>query len=188
VGAVFLATGVAAFAATSRWDDSRTGAVVVGGLGLPLLAVGLDMALTKTTGQRTLDTFESELARPGVDRAAVVAHLESNLDDLARHERRRARIMAGYMGAVAAVVGAAAAINAAQGGTGRQPAAMAAGFGSAALCGIVAWRILESEMPTERLLRLYRADPDLGLRLNVAPTVPVAGNNTGAMVSVSGHF
>ena len=65
---------------------------------------------------------------------------------------------------------------------------MAAGFGSAALSGIVAWRILDSEMPTERLLRLYRADPDLGLRLNVAPTVPVAGNNTGAMVSVSGHF
>jgi hypothetical protein len=37
-------------------------------------------------------------------------------------------------------------------------------------------------------LRLYRADPDLGLHLNVAPMVPVAGSNTGAMVSVSGHF
>jgi hypothetical protein len=96
--------------------------------------------------------------------------------------------MAGYLATVAVIVGAVAAVNAAQGGDGRKPAAMAAGFGSAALCGIVAWRILESEMPTERLLRLYRADPDLGLRLNVAPTVPVAGNNTGAMVSVSGHF
>jgi hypothetical protein len=188
VGAVFLATGVAAFASTSRWDDSRTGAVVVGGLGLPLLALGLDMALTKTTGQRTLESFESELARPGVDRAAVVAHLESNLDDLARLERRKAHVIAGYLGTVALLVGAATAVRAAQGGDGRQPAAMAAGFGSAALSGIVAWRMLESEMPTERLLRLYRADPDLRLRLNVAPTAPVAGSNTGAMVSVSGHF
>jgi hypothetical protein len=65
---------------------------------------------------------------------------------------------------------------------------MAAGFGSAALSGIVAWRTLESELPTERLLRLYRADPDLRLRVNIAPTAPVASNNTGAMVSVSGHF
>jgi hypothetical protein len=146
------------------------------------------MGLTKTTGQRTLDSFESELARPGVDRAAVVAHLESNLDDLARLERRKAHIMAGYLGTVALVVGAATAVNAAHGGDGRQPIAMAAGFGSAVLSGIVAWRMLESELPTERLLRLYRSDPDLGLRLNVAPAVPVAGNNTGAMVSVSGHF
>jgi len=188
VGTVFLATGVAGFASTSRWDDARQGAVFVGALGLPMLAIGLDMALTKTTGQRTLEAFESELARPGADRAAVVAHLESNLDDLARRERRRAHIMAGYMGAIALVVGAAAVVNAAQGGDGRKPAVMAVGFGSAALSGIVAWRTLESELPTERLLRLYRADPDLRLRVNIAPTAPVASNNTGAMVSVSGHF
>lgn len=188
VGAVFLATGVGTFASTSRWDDSRTGAIVLGGLGLPLLALGLDMALTKSTGQRTFETFESELARPGVDRAAVMAHLESNLDDLARHDRRRARIIAGYMGTVALVVGAGATVNAVQGGDGRKPAVLAASFGSAALGGIASLLTLESETPTERLLRLYRADPDLGLRVNVAPTVPVAGNNAGAMVSVSGHF
>ena len=69
-------------------------------MGLPLLALGLDVGLSKSVGERTLETFQSELARPGADRAAVVAHIESNLDQLARVERRKARFVAGFLGTV----------------------------------------------------------------------------------------
>jgi len=188
MGAVLVATGLALEANRSGWNDQRSGGVLLAGLGLPMLAIGLDVALSKSVGQLTLETFESELARPGADRAAVVAHIESNLDQLARGERRKARFTAGYTGACAALVAAAATVGVAQGGSDRQPAAMVAGYGTAALMGIVAWRVLDTEMPTERLLRLYRSDPDLEPRVSVVPPLPAPGGGTPAMLAISGRF
>ncbi len=188
VGALLLGGGIAMMASTSRWDDQRDGGVFLAGVGLPLLALGLDLALSKPVGQLTLETFQSELARPGADRAAVVAHLESNLDQLARIERRKARFTAGYLGTVAVVIAAATTANAVEGGKGSEPPALVLGFGSAALAGAIAWRVLETEMPTERLLRLYRSDPDLGPHVCIVPPVSTPAGNLPAMVSVSGHF
>jgi hypothetical protein len=187
-GAVFIGTGLALALSSSGWNDQRTAGFVVAGLGLPLLAIGLDLGFSKPVGQLTLETFQSELARPGADRPAVVAHMESNLDLLARAERRRARITAGYMGAVSVLLAGVTTARAVDGGQGREPAAMVAGYGSAALAATIAWRVLETEMPTERLLRLYRSDPDLGPHLGVVPPIPTSTGTTPAMVSVTGRF
>ena len=78
VGALFVGGGIAMMASTSKWDDQRSGGLFLAGAGLPLLALGLDVALSKPVGQLTLETFQSlELARPGADRAAVVAHMQN---------------------------------------------------------------------------------------------------------------
>ena len=190
VGAVFLATGIAAMASTSRWDDTRGAGLIVAGVGLPLLALGLDVGLSKSVGQRTLEMFQSELAQPGAERAVVVAHIESNLDQLARVERRKARFTAGYLGTAALLVTAAVTAGAIDGSQGRQPAALVAGFGTAAVMGALAWRVLDVEMPTEHLLRLYRSDPDLGsqIGIGIVPPVPTAGGATPALMTVSGRF
>ena len=190
MGAVLLGTGIAAMASTSRWDDNRTAGLIVAGLGLPLLALGLDVGLSKSMGQRTLEMFQSELAQPGADRATVVAHIESNLDQVARVERRKARFLAGWLGTGALLTTAITAGGAIEGPQGRQPAALVVGFGTAAFLGAVAWRVLDTEMPTERLLRLYRSDPDLGpqIGIGIVPPLPSSGGTSPAMVSVSGRF
>ena len=190
MGAVLLGTGIAVMAGTSRWDDNRAGGLILAGVGLPLLALGLDVGLSKSMGQRTLEMFQSELAQPGADRAAVVAHIESNLDQVARVERRKARFLAGWLGTAALVTTAITASGAIEGPQGRQPAALVAGFGFAAFFGVVAWRVLDTEMPTERLLRLYRSDPDLDpqIGIGIVPPMPTAGGTTPALLTVSGRF
>ena len=177
-------------AGTSRWDDNRTAGLILAGVGLPMLALGLEVGLSKSMGQRTLETFQSELAQPGADRAAVVAHIESNLDELARMERRKARFAAGCLGTTALLAVAVTAGGAIDGPQGRQPLALVAGFGTAALMGTLAWRMLDVEMPTERLLRLYRSDPDLEpqIGIGIVPPLPTSGGTSPAMVSVSGRF
>ena len=190
LGAVFLGTGIATVAGTSRWDDNRAAGLIVAGLGLPMLAMGLEVGLSKSVGQRTLEMFQSELAQPGADRAAVVAHIESNLDQLARVERRKARFAAGWLGATALLAATVTTAGAIEGPQGRQAAPLVAGFGTAAVMGAMAWRVLDVEMPTERLLRLYRSDPDLDpqIGIGIVPPVPTAGGTTPALVSVSGRF
>jgi hypothetical protein len=187
-GAVLIGTGLTLALSSSGWNDQRTAGLIVAGLGLPLLAIGLDLGFSKPVGQLTLETFQSELARPGADRSAVVAHIETNLDHLARVERRKARFTAGYMGAVSVLLAAAVTTRAVEGGQGREPAALVGGYASTALVAAIAWRVLDTEMPTERLLRLYRSDPDLGPHLGIVPPVPTSNGTTPAMVSISGRF
>jgi hypothetical protein len=64
----------------------------------------------------------------------------------------------------------------------RRPAVAALAFSGALLMGIAAWRLVVTELPTERLLRMYHEDPELKLR--VAP-VPLSG---GMGLSLSGQF
>jgi hypothetical protein len=56
------------------------------------------------------------------------------------------------------------------------------GYGVAAVLGVTAWRLSQIEMPTSRLLRMYREDPDLKLRIGPA-LVP-----GGMGVGVGGQF
>jgi hypothetical protein len=181
VGVVFAGTGIASALEPRRWGASLGGSLLVTGLGLGFLAEGLHLGLSRTAGQAALESFESELIATHGDRGAV-AHIEAHLDDLARMERRKARFIAGYMGVISALLAGAATGRAIEGGSGSEPAVLAALYGSALLNAAIAWRVVAAEMPTERLLRLYRSDPELQLHVGVAP---IQG---GAGISLSGGF
>jgi hypothetical protein len=181
-GVVFAGTGIASALEPRRWGASLGGSLFVAGLGLGFLAEGLNLGLSQTAGQAALESFESELIATHGDRGLAVAHIEAHLDDLAHMERRKARFIAGYMGVCAALLAGAATGQAITGGGGREPAQLVALYGSALVTAAVAWRSVEMEMPTERLLRLYRSDPELQLHVGVAP---IPG---GAGLSLSGGF
>jgi hypothetical protein len=181
-GVVFAGAGIASALEPRRWGASLGGSLLVTGLGLGFLAEGLNLGLSRTAGQAALESFESELIATHGDRGMAVAHIEAHLDDLARMERRKARFIAGYMGVFSALLAGAATGKAIEGGSGSEPAALAALYGSALLNAALAWRVVAAEMPTERLLRLYRSDPELQLRVGIAP---IPG---GAGLSLSGGF
>jgi hypothetical protein len=182
VGVVFAGTGIASALEPRRWGGSLGGGLFFAGLGLGFLAEGLNLGLSRTAGEAALESFESELISTHGDRGLAVAHIEAHLDDLAHMERRKARFIAGYMGVFAALLAGAATGQAITGGSGREPAHLVALYGSALVTAAVAWRSVEMEMPTERLLRLYRSDPELQLHVGVAPMPGGAG------LSLSGGF
>lgn len=184
MGAVVVGTAAATFFSRPRWDGSPGGALTVGGLGVALLGVGLHLGLSKPPGQKALESFEAELRSTGDNRAAAVAHVESELDELGRGERRMARIMVGIFGATSLVLAAATTANLTDGAYGGHTAEnLIAGFGVAAVMGAAAIYVAHSEMPTERLLRLYRSDPELKLSFGVSPTT-----SGGLGFAVAGRF
>ena len=186
LGVVLTGIGVAGALEGPRWEgSSRAGGALVGGLGLAIFGLGLHLSLSETAGQGALRSFESELHATPENRGVAVAHLESHLDELARHERRMAHVIGGYLGVVAVALAGVATSQAIDGRAGREHVKLVGSYGSALLAGVAAWEVLHMDMPTERLLRLYRADPDLKLRAGVAPLVGAGGGGT---LSLSGSF
>jgi hypothetical protein len=154
----------------------------VGTFGLALVGAGLYLGLSETAGQAALASFEAELHAAPENRGAAVVHLESRLDDVARHERRMNHVLTGYMGAFALVLAGVTTAEAVESRAGREPVKLVGGYGGALVAGAIAWRISQMEMPTERLLRLYRSDPGLQLGVGAAPL------SGGAALSFSGRF
>jgi hypothetical protein len=173
-----LMTGSAAAAAFARprWEGARTQALLMGGGGLLLLGAGLHLSLTPSHGQQALASFEAARAGAPEDRARAVARTEAHLDAIAARERTGLRVFAGLVGAGAAAAAVGTTVRLARGQLhGRQTATLAAGYGSAALLGLFSYRLFTLESPTTRLLRLYRDDPDLKLRLALEPLPAEAG-------------
>ena len=164
----------------SYWEGERAFSLAAGAVGLAFTGAGLYLGLTKSLGQSALDTFNAELQANAGNPALAVAKTESFLDDLARRERRTRQIMVGVF--------AAFGLACAAGGTAElavdrdQPTGAAILYSMALYMGIAAWRLGVTELPTERLLRMYHEDPELKLR--VTP-VPLSG---GMGLSLAGRF
>jgi hypothetical protein len=175
VGLLITGIGIAGATEASHWSGaSRPGGVLLGGIGLGILGLGLRLGLAETAGQKALASFEAELHASPENRGAAVAHLESHLGDLARSERRMAHIVGGFMGVASLALAALATVHVVD-GSGREPVKIVGTYGAAVLAGVLAWRIAHLEMPTERLLRLYRTDPGLQLQVGAAPLPGGAG-------------
>jgi hypothetical protein len=182
-GGMMTGTAVAAALARPRWEGARTQALMLGGGGLLMLGAGLHFALRPSHGEQALASFEAELAGSPENRALAVARTEGHLDAIAARERAGLRVFAGLMGAAGAAAAAGTTVRLVRGDIhGRQTATLAAGYGTAALLGLLSYRLFTLESPTARLLRLYREDPGLQLRFQLAP-VP-AGMGPG----VAGKF
>lgn len=181
LGITGLSVSAASYWATPRWEGERTGCLAAGAGGLAFMGAGLYLGLTKSLGQSALDTFNAELQANAGNPALAVAKTESYLDDLARRERRTRQIMIGVLAAAGLAYAGGGTAELALGDRAR-PSTVALAFSGALFMGIAAWRLGVTELPTERLLRMYHEDPDLKLR--VAP-VPISG---GMGLSLSGQF
>jgi hypothetical protein len=184
LGLVGLSASVPSYWATTRWEGERAASLAVGGLGLAFMGAGLYLDLSKSLGQIALDTFNAELQANAGNPALAVAKTESYLDDLARRERRTRKITVGFFAALGLACAAAGTAELAVGGQRNRehPTTAAIAFSMATYMGIGAWRFAVTELPTERLLRMYHEDPELKLR--VAP-VPLSG---GMGLGLSGQF
>jgi hypothetical protein len=169
-GGLLTGTAVAAAFAEPRWEGARSQALLLGGGGLLLMGAGLHFALRPSHGEQALASFEAELAASPENRALAVARTEAHLDAIAARELLGLRVFASLIGAAGAAAAVGTTVRLARGDVhGRQTATLASGYGTAALLGLFSYRLFTLESPTARLLRLYREDPGLKLRFEVAP-------------------
>jgi hypothetical protein len=192
VGGVLITVGGLALYDIKTGSDPATtrdkwilGAMM--GSGFALLGWGVFRLAWPSEGERAYRAFLRELANPNATFESVVAQTEYHLQAMARRERT-GRIATGVVAFVAGGAAAAAAIWLGISyrkddlkdktqitfgvGTGILSAAMI-GLGSA---------MFFTKSPLERMLHLYRKDPDLNLRLTASP---LPG---GAAVALSGRF
>jgi hypothetical protein len=131
-----------------------------------------------------LEAFENEVAS-GRNKPAAFAKTEQALEDLAKSDRRYHNIMFGFlevMGASYATLATLELIRPGEGDNKLQPSGAVLLYGMSALMVGLGFAIRYIELPTERLLKLYRTDPDLQIHLGVVPTP------SGGMVGLSGRF
>ena len=167
-------------------QTTKISAIVLLGGGGALAATGLLRLFARSEGEKAYAAFEDELRRPGASFESVVARTEAHLLELAEREARRRRLVSALAfvegGLLLGATVAIGIVDARSAGT-NIPAGIyvMGGAMSALLFGLgVALRTMET--PMERMLRLYREDPDLNLNLAFAPTPG------GGMVGVTGTF
>ncbi len=164
----------------SYWEGERAFSLAAGASGLAFMGAGLYLGLTRSLGQSALDTFSAELEANAGNPALAVAKTESFLDDLARDERRRRRVMVGIFTAIGLACAAGGTVELAVDRD--RPTGAVFLYSMALYMGIGAWRGGATEQPTERLLRMYREDPELKLRVT-----PVALSG-GMGLGLAGRF
>jgi hypothetical protein len=121
----------------------------------------------------------------GQNKPAAFAKTEQALEDLAKSDRRYRNILFGFlevMGVGYATLATIALVRPAAGDQKLQPSGAAVLYGGAAFMMTFGFALRYVELPTERLLKLYRSDPDLQVHLGVVPTP------SGGMVGLSGKF
>jgi hypothetical protein len=163
----------------------KESALMNGGLGALSLSLGAWVLASKSSGERVLLTFQKELAS-GLDRPAAFARTEQALENMARSDRRYRRIMFGVLAGIGLLNATFTTIDLVRPHTiapeALKPSAVVSLYGSAALMVGLGFAVNGTELPTERLLRLYRSDPGLQVRLGVVP-LP-----TGGMIGLSGTY
>ncbi len=184
-GFLLLGSGASYFA-MPRWEGQRDAAVLAGAMGVGIMGIGLNMILSKPWGQSALESFEAELRAAPENNALAVARTESFLDRIAAREALTKRWTAGlFVGlAISAATRTTLEIAEHRVTLQHQPASIAVGYGAAALLGLTAWQILTAETFSERMLRLYREDPDLRPRFAFTPVSTERGFGFG----VAGSF
>jgi hypothetical protein len=157
-----------------RWGgEYRNYTLGLGAAGLGIMGLGLYLTQSKSLGQIAQETFDTEIRAAPENPALAVAKTELFLDDLATRERRTRKLIVGIFGATASIMAIAATTRLVLGHVDRdQPTSLVFSYAFALYMGINAWRLAITDLPTERLLRMYRTDPDL--KVLVAP-IPVAG-------------
>jgi hypothetical protein len=147
------------------------------------LGLGTWVLARKSDGERVLETFQREVAS-GEGQATAFVRTEAALEAMAKSDRRYRNILCGVFVALGLVNLSVVSVQLATPSLRRelQPSAAAGTLASGAF--MIAWGLAARTMdlPTERLLRLYRSDPSLQVGLDVAP---VAG---GATLGLSGTF
>jgi hypothetical protein len=187
LGAENLVGAAVAYSDSPRWKGAgdRGGAIGAAVLGSALLGTGITLLTLKTPGQRALETFEHEMATEP-NRSIALAKTDQSLEDLAHSDRRGRAITFWVLEGIGALYATAATLSLlypAQGEAKLQPSTAAAVYVLSAsfLAAGFAFRNL-FEPQTERLLKLYRSDPDLKIQFGVTPTP------SGGVVGLSGSF
>jgi hypothetical protein len=184
-----LGSALAAGTVAGQFDEPRWSPELSLGTGLgaaTLLGTGLYLTLTKSAGERALETFERDIGSQGQSRDWAFARTEQRLEALARQERASKRLTFwSLQGLALGVAGLNTWLLLDSGDRAEghlQPSMAAMGYSVAALTSASGFLLMSFESPSERLLRLYRYDP--GLRLNVS----VLPQPNGVSLSLSGRF
>ena len=185
-GGALAAGALVSYADSPRWSGigSRGESIAFAITGGLIAGAGISLFATRSAGELALDTFEKEAAA-GRDRPAAFAKTEQALENLARRDRRNRWIVfcaweaAGLGYATWATVGL---VHPASGDAKLQPSGATILYGISTLFLAGGFAMLSLDLPTERLLKLYRKDSDLQLRLGATPTP------SGAAVGLSGRF
>jgi hypothetical protein len=187
LGAGNLVGAAVGYSDSPRWKGAggRGGAIAAAVVGSALLGTGITLLCLKTPGQRAFETFEHEMATEP-NRSIALAKTDQALEDLARSDRRGRAITFWVLegiGALYATAVTAGLLYPEQGEAKLQPSNAAAIYVLSASfigAGFAFRNLLEPQ--TERVLKLYRSDPDLKVRFGVAPTP------SGGVVGLSGSF
>ena len=187
VGGGVLLAGMGASIYPEVREEAPFAAYVLLGAGAGLAAGGIYKLLVRSEGEKAWAAFEAELARPGASAESVIARTEAHLHALAARERRRRRAaeIIAYVGG-GLYVAMAASLGAAMADSGVRSKVsyvlpVSVGLAGLGIVGLgVSMRYIET--PMERMLRLYREDPDLSIQVSVAP-LPGGGG-----VGLSGTF
>jgi hypothetical protein len=152
------------------------------GAGALLAGSGLYLALTDSAGERAQKTFEAELRAQRGNRGLAFARTEERLQEVARAEKSR-RQLTFWLLQGSALIEATIATAGMIDGKRDDRGGFALLYGAAAMTSGVGFWALAMETPTERILRLYRDDPGLKLRIGVS-ALPTGG----ALFGLSGAF
>ncbi len=186
VGTVLATSAFVSYADSPHWSGfgSRGEALAFAGGGALIMGLGALRLFGQTSGELVLEAFEKEVAS-GQNKPAAFAKTEQALEDLAKSDRRYRNFLFGFLevaGVSYATLATIALARPAAGDQKLQPSGAAVLYGGAAFMMAFGIAIRYVDLPTERVLKLYRSDPDLQVHLDVVPTP------SGGMVGLSGKF
>jgi hypothetical protein len=187
LGGIVATASLLSYADSPHWHGlgSKYSAMALASFGGLLMGGGVGYLIKKSSGEIAFETFEKELANRQNKPAAFI-NTEKALEDLARRDQMRRTI--GFwlweaLGATYATIATVGLTTTALDDKKLQPSAAAMYYGISALMIAGGFVIRNGiDVPTEQMLKLYRSDPDLKVRLGVAPTT------SGGVVGLSGSF
>ncbi len=152
------------------------------------LAAGIYRLTQESDGEKLYQRFRTAMAAPGADQARIAAETEASLQEILEHERnvRARRIIAGWL---ATGVGATLLVlNETENGNdiSHDARIIWRGYIAAGTSLFLGMTLSEqfSTSPTEKLIDLWKKDPDR----TRAPSLSLAPMPGGGMVALSGRF
>jgi hypothetical protein len=185
LGTIMTSIAAASYFDSPRWSglSGPTTRAIWTGLTLATLGLGTWNLARKSAGERVFETFQREVAS-GEGQATAFVKTEAAIEDMAKSDRRARNIACGFWVTLGLVYAGSVGVELATPSQRAklQPSLAAVGMGIGTLFIAVGLAVRTMELPTERLLRLYRTDPGLQIGLDVAPV------NGGATFGLSGTY